>query len=237
MIKIFEKIKNIFRKEEEEDLLTAESLFPEEEEIPEHSCDDCLIKKYCTKKGKMSDLCKYAIDIKGYDKNKDTILIIDDNKGVISFLMDDIEYLDEEKIINLKTINVITISGTHAAFTLELLYSKLEKLSIKWAIIDITLGGSAMTEKGNLKYTGVDVFEMINKNKNTPKDFKFLFYTGNNLNPYIKANEKIINQFKELTGDDIKNYVLFKTSMDIDSRREYIINHIFQNQNGGKKWE
>jgi len=84
-----------------------------------------------------------------------------------------------------------------------------------------------MTEKGNLKYTGVDVFEMINKNKNTPKDFKFLFYTGNNLNPYIKSNEKLINQFKNITGDSIKDYVLFKTSMDIDSRRKYIIEHIF----------
>ena len=223
-MKIFEKLKNIFKKEE--DKLTAESLFPDKEPT-EHSCKGCLIEPYCTKVGGQSNLCKYAIDIKGYDKNKDTILIIDDNKGVISFLMDDIEYLDEEKIINLKTINVITISGTHAAFTLELLYSKLEKLSIKWAIIDITLGGSAMTEKGNLKYTGVDVFEMINKNKNTPKDFKFLFYTGNNLNPYIKSNEKLINQFKNITGDSIKDYVLFKTSMDIEKRRKYITKHIF----------
>ena len=225
-MKIFEKLKNIFKKEKEEDKLTAESLFPDKEPT-EHSCNGCLIEPYCTKVGGPLSLCNYAIDITGYDKDKDTILIIDDNKGVISFLMDDIEYFDENNIIDLKSVNVITISGAHAAFTLELLYTKLERLSVKWAIIDITLGGSTMTEKGNLKYTGVDVFEMINKNKNTPKDFKFLFYTGNNLNPYIKSNEKLINQFKNITGDSIKDYVLFKTSMDIDSRRKYIIEHIF----------
>jgi len=226
MLKIFEKVKNIFKIEKEEDPLTAESLFPDKEVI-KHSCNGCGIKNYCNGKGQASNLCNYAIDLDGYDKNKDTILIIDDNEGVISFLMDDIEYLNEKDIIDLENINIITISGAHAAFTLELLYAKLERLSIKWAIIDITLGGSSMTENGNVKYTGVDVFEMINKNKNTPNEFKFLFYTGNNLNPYIKANERIINQFKEITGDDIKNYVLFKTSMDIERRRKYIIKHIF----------
>jgi len=226
MIRIFEKVKHIFEKVKEEDKLTAESMFPDKEPI-EHSCNGCLIESYCTKSGGSSNLCNYAIDITGYDKDKDTILIIDDNEGVISFLMDDIEYFDEKNIIDLETVNVITISGAHAAFTLELLYNKLERLSIKWAIIDITLGGSSMTENGNVKYTGVDVFEIINKDKNTSNEFKFLFYTGNNLNPYIKANERIIKQFKEITGDDIKDYVLFKTSMDIEKRRKYITKHIF----------
>jgi len=226
---MFKIIKNLFKKEDknvqENKEQTAESLFADDKIEINVNCDSCLLKKYCQKRGEVSHECENAIDLPDYNPKLDTILLIDDNEGMISFLMDDMDYFIENKIIDKEKYNILPITGSHAAFTLKLLYEKLSRLNIKFAIIDITLGGSKMTSEGNIKYTGVDTFEMMYKNN---KDFNFLFYTGNNLNPYIKANEKLINQFKKLTNKNIKDYVLFKTSMDMTSRRDYITKYLFK---------
>ena len=160
-----------------------------------------------------------------FDFNKPTILLIDDSAGMISFLKDDMREFHEENSINLDEVNVLSLSGAHAAFDLQDVIQEhtIEKLDIKWAIIDITLGGSIMTSRGNIKYTGVDVYDMIKRN-----DLKFIFYTGNKLNKYIKSNSKLINQFTRVSGGkDIFKYVFFKSSMDIDSRRMCMKERLF----------
>jgi len=219
-------IKNLFsnKDNEENKEMTAECMFDNDEiETSNVDCNNCSIKSLCSDNNIIHE-CENSIDIGDYNPDLDTVLIIDDNEGMISFLMDDMDYFVDKGIIDKDKLNILPISGLHAAFSLKLLYEKLPRLNIKHAIIDITLGGSKMTKEGNIKYTGVDVFSMIYKNN---PDFRFLFYTGNNLNPYIKSNEKLISQFKELTGGDIKKHVLFKTSMDISSRRKYIQECLF----------
>ena len=224
---MFKFLKNVFKKEEKsvDEEMTADALFGDDKITIDVNCNECPLRKLCSKKGQVVHECENAIELPEYNPKLDTILIIDDNEGMVSFLKDDMEYFSEEGIINLKEVNLLTISGVHAAFTLKLLYEKLSNLNIKWAIIDITLGGSKMTEKGNIKYTGVDAFNMMYSNNS---DLEYLFYTGNNLNPYIKSNEKLINQFKKITGGDIKKKILFKTSMDIKTRRDYILKCIFK---------
>jgi len=215
--------KKIFERNVEESI-TQEELFPEEK-APLDECANCELKELCIQKR----LCNPTEDglpqLKNFDEGKETLLIIDDNEGVISFLKDDIENFYEKGILKEDEINLLLLTTSNAGFALQKLYNKDINLNIKWAIIDITLGGSKMTTEGNIKLTGVDVFEMIYNNS---KDFKFLFYTGNNLNPYIKSNEKLIQQFKNITNDDIKKYVLFKTSMDIEKRRQYIMEKLFK---------
>lgn len=222
---MIEFIKNLFKKEiETQEELTAESIFSDDKVELNVDCDNCPLKTQCVNKGPIHE-CENSMELKDYNPELDTILIIDDNKGMISFLMDDMEYFIDKKVIDIEKYNILPITGVHAAFTLKLLYEKLPRLNVKFAIIDITLGGSKMTEEGNIKYTGVDAFEMMYTNN---PDFNFLFYTGNNLNPYIKSNEKLINQFKKLTNDDIKKHILFKTSMDMNSRRKYIQEFLFK---------
>ena len=208
MKNFIKKVTNRFRLTE--DKLTAESIFTDWVEIDQYdiSCEYPKIK----------------LENIDFDFDKDSVLIIDDNEGMVSFLEDDIEFLAEHNLINQHKINILGISGDHAAFTFKTLQDEYGSLNIKWAIIDITLGGSKMTEKGNLKYSGVDVFKMI-YDKNP--DVKFLFYTGNSLNPYINANKNLIAQFKSINGDDIMSHVLFKTSMDMDKRRKYISKILF----------
>jgi hypothetical protein len=134
------------------------------------------------------------------------------------------EYYKEEGIIPEDT-QILSISGAYAAFTLELLIAKIKNFTIKYAIIDITLGGSRRSIEGNIKYTGVDVFRMLYE---INPDLKYLFYTGNNLNPYIKSNEVLIKKYEDIVNKSIKESVLYKTSIDIDSRRKYISNYLFK---------
>jgi len=207
-------IKKLFIKTEKTESLTARELFVDDkEDILEYNPKD------------PNNIDKWNISLpKDFSKDKDTILIIDDNIGMVSFLIDDIEYFKEEGIID-NDINIISIHSSHAVFKYEALQEKYNNLNIKWAIIDITFGGSVMSKDGNIIYTGVDVYKILKEHN---KNFKFLFYTGNNLNPYIRSNSILIDKFKELSdGKDIMEDVLFKTSMDMDNRRKYIKDKLF----------
>ncbi len=184
------------------------------------SCN-CSCKYSTPMKNTEYNICDCNIQCsRPYNPELDTFLIIDDHQGVVSFLKDDINTLQEEGFIK-KDINIINVYGSQAAFCLEVFIEQNE-IKITKAIIDITLGGSVNTEDGNLRYTGVDVYGMCLKNN---KDFEYTFYTGNNLNPYIKSNKVIIDKYKEISGGkELKDDSLFKTSLDMDSRIEYLKN-------------
>ena len=221
---MFKFIKNLFKKEKKIDLNTAENLFKDDKIAKKGSCAGCKLAPMCLNRGDYDYRCDFTVDMSNFDKAKDSILLVEDNEGVINFLEEDIDYLIEQKKIKDK-YNILSFTGTLAAFNFEVSQRKLNGLNIKYAILDITLGGSIMTESGNLKYTGVDVLEMIFKYN---PEVSFLFYTGNNLNPYINANARLIKQFKDMTGEDIEDYILFKTSLDIDTRRESLVKRLFK---------
>jgi len=193
---------------------TSSQLFKDDKE----SKYDCEFDASCTSKQCWKS-CRWNFKLgKEFKEGKKTILLIDDNEGVVSFLKDDLEYFDEEGRIKLSDFNVLCISSKLAAFRYRIL-QQTHNLNIKYAIIDITIGGSTMTADGNLKLNGVDIYcDMIDKNP----DVNFLFYTGNNLNPYIKTNQILIDRFNAKNGDNINKYVLYKTSLDMDSRRKFI---------------
>ena len=208
----------------EEDRMTEEFLFtPRKDKIVKEYT--CSLNSMCHNHNS-KDVCHIEVEkADHFDFNKDTILIIDDNEGMISFLKDDLDYItDLPCCSSVKALNLLAISGRDAAFNFDKICNEVGDLRIKYAIIDITYGGTRITPSGIIKNTGVDVFEKIYANN---KDFKFIFYTGNNLNPYIKANKKLIEQFYNLTGKDIKDFVLFKTSLDMDNRRTYIKDKLF----------
>ena len=187
-----------------------------------------MFASHCQDRGNYESFCDNAVGI-NYNKKKDSILIIDDNEGMVSFIEDDMDFLNKTKVIKKDEINIISLSGNLAGFSFEIMQKKAKGLNIKWAIIDITLGGSVMTKEGNVKYTGVDVYEMLMEFN---PEAKFVFYTGNNLNPYINANKKLIEQFKKVSGGkNIKEFVLFKTSMDMDTRRKYLTENLFNKEN------
>lgn len=214
----------IGKEEEIQKIQTAASLFdtPGDEVRPcseAVGCKICYIGKNNTLPIDISPKCDWALELTDYDSSKPSILIVDDNPGIISFLIDDIEALDGIKI-NLSEYNVLTFDTINAAYYFEATQHKYHGLNIKYAILDLTLGGSVPTNEGTSKYTGVDIYQQM---LIYSPEAKVLFYTGNNLNEYIKSNKKIITQFRELShGKSIKDYILFKTALDLDGRREYL---------------
>lgn len=216
---MFEKILDLFKKD---DGPSAEEYFKDEKPKPTH-CQNCTHIEHCEYIPIDSSIpCDAQVKMEDFDENNKTLLIIDDNPGIISFLVDDIEFLQMEGKIP-KDLNIITISGVHAAFELDTLLNR-NPIKIDYAIIDITIGGAKMKDGVTHKFTGIDVYGMI---KNP--DLKYVFYTGNNLNPYIKSNKLMIDKYRELSGKDLtkREHVLFKTSLNVDKRQEKLVEMLF----------
>ncbi len=217
---------NMFKNDEEDAVPTAASLFENKDDNlvirpckGTEPCKQCYIGQNGTKKINIKQECEWVKDLPDYDDNKPSILVVDDNPGIISFMIDDIESLNGTKI-ELSEYNILTFDTVNAAYYFEATQHLHNGLNIKYAILDLTLGGSIVTEAGPIKYTGVDIYQQILIYN---PDVKVLFYTGNNLNTYINSNKKIIDQFSKITdGKKIKDYVLFKTALDLDGRRKFL---------------
>jgi len=186
--------------------------------------ESCGFGFFCNGCGLIQN-CSWIQKLPNFDSKKESILIIDDNPGMVSFLRDDIEEIFEAHDMNIDDYNILEFSSKFAAYQFLATHQYYyDGLNITKAIIDITYGGCVQSEDGNIRLTGVDVFKAI-YNKNP--EVKFLFYTGNLLNKYIKSNRDLMEQFKHIYNDKIDDYVLYKTSLDMDDRRDYIASHLF----------
>lgn len=205
---------------------TAATVFGEQPVKNEKSCKDCSLLAVCD--NIQNEECKWVQDLSNvFNREKETILLIDDDPGMVSFLEDDLIELHDSGFIDLGNYNLLKFSGPYAAFNFKSTQNKSHGLNVKYAIIDITIGGSLMTDRGNVKYNGIDVFKMISQ---YTKDFRYLFYTGNSLNTYIKSNKTLIEDFNSVSSDSIFQHVLFKTSLDMDDRRSFIYKILFSSE-------
>lgn len=182
-------------------------------------CQDCGVKGAC-KAIDFGSESNYSFE-NGFDPSKETILIIDDNPAIMNFLREDIHEISKE--IDLSNYNVLTVTGSLAAFQLHGLLKK-RKLNIQYAIIDITYTGSITHKGSTLRLSGLDVYKDIKKHS---PDFKFLFYT-NDLNPVLKINQRLMSEFEKLTGKKLEDYILKKTTLSISGRRDQIVKRLFK---------
>lgn len=218
---MFEFLKNILKPKK-----TVESYFPIDEKKllgEKNTCNKCGNSSFCKVNG-TDEKCMWIQPQKEFDKNKPTILIIDDHPGMISFLEDDMECMAKYDIIDLDSYNFITFTGQNAVYHFLATDNYYNGLNVEVAIIDLTFGGSVITETGSVRYTGIEVFERIYSYN---KDVKYLFYTGNSLNSYIKSNNEMIVKFNNITGDDILKHILFKSSKSLIDRRKYFAKVLF----------
>ena len=153
---------DFFKKKKENEGLTAGDIFKDEKVNYDNTptCSDCSVSHICQlDKNEKGFLCGFTQKIENYDENKPSILLFDDNLGVISFLMDDLEELEEEGFIKLSDYNILQFSSQYAAFQLQATLKAYNGLNIKYGIFDITLGGGVYDEKkGNIILDGVDAF-------------------------------------------------------------------------------
>ena len=143
---------------------------------------------------------------------------------MVSFLRDDIEEIFLKHKMRINDYNILEFSSKFAAYNFMATHEFYDGLNIMYAIIDITYGGSVQSNYGNLRLTGVDIFREVYRNN---PEVKFLFYTGNQLNPYIKANRELMDDFVEIYHDSIINYTLYKTTLDMDKRRDFFAEKLF----------
>jgi len=221
---MFEKFMSLFRpKEEVEKGIVSADLFSVEEVDKTDQHQKCLDRygecRLCELENdylhEILDECELKID-----PNKESILLLDDNSGVISFLMDDFNSIKKNGGFDHTKYNVLKLDTKLAAFKLRALLYSNKKLRIKYAILDITLGGTLYSNEGrNITLDGVDSLLDILE---VHPDVKYFFYTGNKLNPYIKKNEEIISKFSKKLDGNINDKILFKTSLTREGRQEYI---------------
>lgn len=188
------------------------------------SCADCGQLTFCNGAGIIEN-CEWVQDYSKYDLTKPGILIIDDNPGIVSFLEDDLEELTDSGLINVEDYNIFSFTTKNAAYIAFGTMRAYKNLNIQKAIIDITLGGSMVTSKGNIKLHGVDVFEaLIEINPN----LRYLFYTGNQMNSEVKTISDIMRQYSLLTGKKITDSLLFKTQLSMKDRRTFLYEKLFK---------
>ncbi len=197
--------------------------------LPKDKCIDCHKKIFCSHISEK--ICKWGIHESEYDLTKPGILIIDDNEGICSFMEDDLEELDLNGRINLDDYNVFTFYDKMCAYDLLGTLSRMD-LNIKKAIIDITYGGTVISEAGNIKLNGVDVFEVLYE---MHPDLKYVFYTGNQMNYNIKVIGQAMRKYTKITGKKITDNILFKTQLSMDGRRDFFMKTIFNELEMSKK--
>jgi hypothetical protein len=154
-----------------------------------------------------------------FDFNKNTILLLDDNAGVLSFLKDDIITISTNfEGFDVENYNILAVGSKYAGFMLIDLLKEYE-LHIEFAILDITLGGTVLSDNGSITLDGVDVYTIL---KEYSENLKYRFFTGNHLNMYEKRSKSIVNKFKESSGEDIRDKIILKGQNNISERLEEI---------------
>lgn len=158
-----------------------------------------------------------------FDSNKDSILLIDENKAITNILIDDLKDLEKKYNFNMNNYNLIVVAGPNSALNFEQLYKSYKNLNIKYAIIGITSGGEKIVRGKYVKLSGIDVFDLLCRHD---KNLKCLFYVQS-LNYNIKSIKQKIDRFKRIVGEDLKGYVLQNIYKSTEERQNEILNRLF----------
>ena len=141
-----------------------------------------------------------------YDPNKKTILIMDDREEIISSVLDDLAALDNTNNFFLEDYNILTVSSKMAGFSVLDILEKAPKIEIKFALLDVILGGKKNIDGKRKMVDGVDVAIAIwEKFPNAD----ILFFSG----CIIETNDdpfSFKNKFDKYTDDDMNNYLMPK---------------------------
>lgn len=136
--------------------------------------------------------------INKYDKNKKTILIMDDFDGMAQLIKD--ELISAECCQAEKNFNILLSSGLFAGFSIKNLLKNEPELIVDIAFLDITLGGIVNGEE----LDGIDIAILL-KERNPKTLIKFV--TGHTLNKHNPEIFKFISKFENTFNvkmDEIK---------------------------------
>lgn len=197
--KIFKKSKNF-----EKDLKIEKEIkeFKKEKEkkvIKQGECKTCKNKNFCQIKGKFSSdfFCNFNIKI-DFDENKESIIIIDDNPGIVSLIKEEIKHCN---------YNIITFTNEDCGFFARSFFENYkDTLKIKALIVDLYFPSIKVSKTKNLKLNGIDIIfsaKRFLKNKN----FTFYIISG------ISFLDEYKKKFEAIFSDNLENYVYTKNQI------------------------
>ncbi len=141
-----------------------------------------------------------------YDKNKKTILIMDDREEIISSILDDLKSLERSGDFFINDYNILTVFTKMAGFDVLRIIDEAKEIEIHYALLDIILGGKKLVGDKRKMIDGVDVAINLYQRFNS---IDILFFTGcivdNSNDP---TNFK--NKFEKFMGDSISKYMMPK---------------------------
>jgi transcription termination factor Rho len=146
--------------------------------------------------------------------DKPVFIIIDDNEGIISYILDTINDIFSENNINPKNYKIVTFSGVNAIYS-YLGFLKEYNKYIFGGIFDLTIGGIKRFQGMNIRLNGLDAIYASNKLGIK----KFILFTGNTINPKIRENKIVLERYKNIIKRDIKEDLIFKSDFNNDLKR------------------
>jgi hypothetical protein len=143
----------------------------------------------------------------GFDPDKPTLIILDDNQGATMLFDDDIRALQETRKDLTEGIQFLSITTSQAAFILKAEIDNNNIRNIIGAVLDITLGGYAIMDGLTTTLDGIDSYEIIHER--FPKA-TLRFFTSHTMNKKNAEIYKFMQKFNVLTGEDIEDYTYMK---------------------------
>jgi hypothetical protein len=143
----------------------------------------------------------------GFDPDKPTLIILDDNQGATMLFDDDIRLLQETRKDVAEGIQFLSITTSQAAFILKAEIDNNNIRNIIGAVLDITLGGYAIMDGVTTTLDGIDSYEIIHDR--FPKAI-LRFFTSHTMNKKNAEIYKFMQKFNILTGEDIEDYTYMK---------------------------
>ena len=184
-------IKSIFSRKEEENLLDEDKIQKIRSEI-DLQLEDTVVPSL-----------EYP---KGFDSEKETIVILDDNSGAVMLFDDTIKKVIE-KIPKAKDIQFLKISTPQAVYILEEEIRAKRIRNLVGAVLDITLGGYAIINGVSTILDGIDAYEFIKKRFPNAETRFFTSHSMNEKNPEIY---RFMEKYKKLTGHCIEETTYIK---------------------------
>ena len=172
------------------------------------------------------DMSKYGnpIFVNEYDKDKPTIIMVDDllptkvlydvaikNIKHVKFNKDknecEVDYTHDNKI-KIDDYNVLYFIGKNVGFSF-LHFLETSNIKIDYVVLDITINTFAKVEDNILEIDGVDLAIYIDK-KNP--DCKIMFNTAHTMNPRNPTVSSYMSKFKQHFNVGIEKYSINKLS-------------------------
>jgi len=193
-----------------------------DELLQNNECNVCPLNASCKDKSIKSCFEK-AEEVKKNCGDKKIIILLDDDNGILSLLEDDLKELERKGLINLNEYCIVKFSGILAVFEYIPFLRKLHD-KIVGGIFDLTIGGIQRFKNKNIRLTGMDAIYANEKYgiKNN------IVFSGNTLNPNIHSNQVILEQYKKITGRNLMDDIIFKSSFNEEERQQQIYEKLFK---------